>query len=341
MSHNTRYAIVGQNGSPYSLKLRAVMRYRRLAFDWVLRTERNLAEFAEVKPLLLPMIRFPDEPQWRVDTTPIIETLEQRHPGQRSVIPEAPEHAFLAFLIEDFADEWLTKAMFHYRWFYATDIDYASLWIADDFFPDHKQDQRAAAAKHFAQRQIERMPLVGCTPENAPLLEQTYQQVLALLESHVSLHDYLFGTRPSIADFGLFGQLKTLSTDPTPMAIMREQAQRCESWIRQLDDVSGLEGEWYSESDKLPEATLGLLYLVGQIYLPFLVANADAFEHGDEQLRIELQGELQGHHYSQTPFRYQVKCLSALRTRFAALDDLNRQHIEPLLEETGCIHYLV
>ena len=46
--------------------------------------------------------------------------------------------AFLAHLIEDFADEWLTKAMFHYRWAYDADIQYASLWIADDFFPAQK-----------------------------------------------------------------------------------------------------------------------------------------------------------------------------------------------------------
>ena len=61
MDSSDRYVVVGQNGSPYSMKLRAVMRYRRLPFDWVLRTERNMGEFAAVKPLLMPMIRFPGE----------------------------------------------------------------------------------------------------------------------------------------------------------------------------------------------------------------------------------------------------------------------------------------
>jgi glutathione S-transferase len=337
MGNAERYIVVGQNGSPYSIKLRAVMRYRRLPFDWVLRTQRNMAEFADVKPLLMPMIRFPGEQQWRVDSTPIIDALEQHYPGQRSVIPDSPSYAFLAYLIEDFADEWLTKAMFHYRWAYDADIKYASFWIADDFFPDEKGEARAAAAKSFADRQIERMPLVGCTPENTPVIEETYRRTLKLLESHVGLHDYLFGTRPSVADFGLFGQLKTLATDPTPLAIMRGQAQRTESWLRQLDDASGVEGVWYSEEEVLPNATVGLLRLIADTHLPFLVANATAAQRGDDKLEIELLGQS----YTQAPFGYQVKCLAVLRERFAALDEASLKKITPLLKETACLHYFV
>ena len=335
MHSSDRYLVVGQNGSPYSVKLRAVMRYRRLPFDWVLRTERNMAEFSDVKPLLMPMIRFPGEQQWRIDSTPIIDALEQRQPGRRSIIPDSPSYAFLAYLIEDFADEWLTKAMFHYRWGYSPDIKYASFWIADDFFPDQKGEARAAAAKGFADRQIERMPLVGCTPENAPVIEETYRRTLKLLESHVGLHDYLFGTQPSIADFGLFGQLKTLATDPTPLAIMREQAQRTESWLRQLDDASGIGGAWYSGEEVLPDATVGLLRLAAETYLPFLVANAIATERGNDRLEIELLGQT----YSQAPFGYQVKCLAALRERFATLDKVTLKKISPLLEKTECLRY--
>ena len=335
MDTRDRYIIVGQNASPYSMKLRAVMRYRRLPFDWVLRTERNMNEFADVRPLLMPMIRFPGEEEWRIDSTPIIDTLEHRHPAQRSVIPDSPGRAFLAYLIEDFADEWLTKAMFHYRWAYDADIHYASFWIADDFFPDRKGEARAAAAKRFADRQIERMPLVGCTPQNEPVIEETYTRTLDLLETHVGLHDYLFGSCPSIADFGLFGQLKTLATDPTPLAIIRERAQRTESWVRALDDASGLEGEWYPESQALPDATVGLLRLAAETYLPFLAANATAAERGGEKFELELLG----HTYTQAPFGYQVKCWAALRSRFAALDSASVEYITPLLTQTGCLEY--
>lgn len=331
-----RYRLIGGNGSPYSMKLRAIMRYRRLPFDWVLRTGRNSGELAKVRPQIVPVLQFPEDGSYHVDSTPLAYMLEARHPGQRSILPSDPGLAFLAHLIEDMADEWLTKAMFHYRWAYDADIHYAGHWIADDNFPDAKGKEREDAAQNFARRQIDRMALVGCTPQNAPVIEDSYRRVLSALESHVGLHDYLFGSRPSLADFGLFGQLKTLATDPTPMAIMRREAQRTESWVRQLDDASGVEGEWIGDVTGLPDATVNLLQLVGSVYLPFLQANAVAAEAESGEFSLELLGRP----YSQAPFRYQVKCLSEIRGRWSALSDSARAGIEALLEDTGCLPHL-
>ena len=87
--------------------------------------------------------------------------------------------AFLASLIEDFADEWLTKAMFHYRWAYDGDIQYASLWIADDCFPAQKGAARAATV-------LEAFTAAAC-----PCHPNT--TVLYALQSHCMLnHLYCF-----------------------------------------------------------------------------------------------------------------------------------------------------
>ena len=335
-----RYRLIGSNGSPYSVKMRAILRYRRLPFDWVLRTERNRAETAEVRPAVIPVLQFPDG-SLRSDSTPLAYELEARHPAVRSIVPDDPGHAFISHMIEDMADEWGTKIMFLYRWRRPVDIEYAQLWIADDFFPDRKGAARAAVAQEFAERQIGRMALVGCTEENAPVIEESYRRLLQILEPHVGLHDYLFGSRPALADFGLYGQLKPLSEDPTPLALMREHAQRVESWVRHLDDASGLElgsegGIWLPPADTLPAATLDLLRLAGAVYLPFLAANAQALGQGIDRVEATLLGRP----YRQAPFKYQVKCLRELKQRYSELVGEPRARTRKWLDETGCLPWL-
>ena len=132
------------------------------------------------------------------------------------------------------------------------------------------------------------MALVGCTPENAPVIERSYHDALAILKDLLKGGRYMFGTRPSLADFAWFGQLMTLGHDPSPMAILRKEAQIVASWVRQTDDASGIEGAWRT-GDK-PEALRRLLAMAGEVYLPFLAANAAARERGNEDFSLKIYG---------------------------------------------------
>jgi len=199
--------VIGQNGSPYSVKMRAIFRYRRIPHLWQQRTPEQQEETAHVRPQLMPMVLFPDGSDWRVDSTPIAYELEERYEG-RSILPDDPAARFLSDLIEDFGDEWLTKAMFHYRWFYATDRDYAAWWIASDRLPAATPlVDRRDFAREIGARQVSRMALVGCTEANRPVIEESYRRTLEALESHCGIGAFLFGSRPALGDFGLFGQL--------------------------------------------------------------------------------------------------------------------------------------
>src|SRR6516164_853573 len=121
--------IAGAPGSPYSRKLRAVLRYRRIPHLWVQHGSDDARHLPQPRVSLLPQLVGPSGPggalEARIDSTPLIRALEREHPG-RSVRPPDPVAAFVDSLLEDYADEWLTKAMFHYRWVYAADIAKAS-----------------------------------------------------------------------------------------------------------------------------------------------------------------------------------------------------------------------
>jgi hypothetical protein len=127
-----------------------------------------------------------------------------------------------------------------------------------------------------------------------------------------------------------------MATDPTPMRIMREKAPFTDHWVRRLDDASGVEGKWCPREQALGGMAEALLRIAGELYLPFLVANAEAFAKGLDRLEINVWGLP----YALAPFKYQVKCLQQLRDKFAALGAEDRAALRPVLERTGCWVYL-
>lgn len=328
------YRLIGSNPSPYSVKMRAILRYRRLPFFWEPRSPDNMAETKDLKPQVIPIMQYPDG-SFRNDSTFLALDLEERH-RERSIVPEDPVLAFLSCLIEDMADEWGTKFMFHYRWFYEADQRFCSEWIARESgrgLPDQEIMARAAA---FRDRQVGRMALVGCTPENRPAIEASFTRLLSILDDGLRHAPFLFGGRPVLADFGWFGQLFQLFMDPTPSALMRQAAPRVYMWVPRMDDASGIEGDLVDPAAPLPRVVRELLRLAGDTYLPFLAANARAIEEGRETFSLTVEG----HPYAQGTFRYQAKCRDWLRGQYAALAGEAKARADAVLAETGCLAHL-
>ncbi len=337
MSNNpTRemYELIGGNPSPYSRKLRALMRYRRIPHIWRLSRPAMSPEIDAIKPKLIPILRFPDG-TYRVDSTPLAHALEERH-SERSVIPPDPADAFICHLIEDYADEWGTKWMFHHRWKQDMTAMWAANWIAHETMSEPQGPQGQAFAKFFHDRQRGRRALVGSTPATAGLIEASYVGVLRILGAQLGGERYLFGKRPSLADFALYGQLAQLSTDPWPLTILRKEAPILEGWVIALDDASGVEGEWQAQAAWALETRKALLARIGAEYLPFLSANAAALKAGQKEVRVEIESQM----YTQDAFGYQGKCYAEILKRWQALPQTARRQLEPLLAETGCLQWL-
>ena len=326
-----RYQLYGGGGSPYSQKMRAILHYRRLPFDWVQITPAIRSQIKHDGPPIIPILRLPEDQSLHVDSTPLAFQLEERH-SERSIIPDDPAMAFLSNLIEDLGDEWVTKMMFHYRWDLEIDQMYSSRQIISDNSPGLRGDDLKQAAEAIRQRQVERMPLVGCTRQNKPIIERSFHELLAILDSFATRDEFIFGTRPSLADFGLFGQLKTLASDHTSMLIMRNTVPSVYDWVRRLEDSSGIEGEWHDFADMRP-AVSELLKFSARYYLPFLEANAKAHAEGADTLTVELAGRI----FQQPTFKYQVKCYDRLRK---LLQNERVDALRGLLAETECLQYL-
>jgi glutathione S-transferase len=250
-------------------------------------------------------------------------------------LPPDPALAFLDALLEDYGDEWLTKAMFHYRWAYAADIRKASrvlpLWQRVNV----TDDRVAPFTQMIAERQIGRLGVVGSNETTGPVIEASYRRLLALFDAHLQQHPFLFGARPAAADFAWFGQLTQLVLfDPTPAALAAEEAPRVHAWVEIAEDLSGLpapESDWTAR-DALPETLAALLAEVGRVYAPFLLGNAAALEKGAALVECEIDGRP----WVQKPFPYQGKCLAWLREQYTGLALDDRVAVDGWLDGTGC-----
>lgn len=329
--------LVGAPGSPYSRKLRAVLRYRRIPLAWVQRGAAEGRGLPRPRVDLLPQLVLPGPdgaPEAAVDSTPLVRRLESLFEG-RSAIPADPALAFLDALLEDYADEWLTKAMFHYRWAFAPDIAKAKALLPRWARTHQPETEARELGELFGARQIGRLGVVGSNATTAPVIEDSYRRLLRLLDVHLETTRFVFGGRPAAADFALYGQLTQLAGfDPTPSAIALDLAPRVVAWTEVVEDLSGLEprdDEWLRR-DALPASLRALFVEVGRIYVPFLLANADAVARRADTVTCMIDGRP----WTQRPFPYQAKCLAWLREAHAALAPGDRAAADAVLAGTGC-----
>ena len=337
MTLSTPLQMMGAPGSPYTRKMRAVLRYRRIPYRLIQQNSPEAARLPAAKVPLLPTFYLPNEAGEIVattDSTPLIRRFEAAFDG-RSIIPSDPAMAFLDELLEDYADEWLTKCMFHYRWYYEADATKARRILPHWGMPKVTDEQIAPVQKMIGDRQIGRLGVVGSNDITAEVIEDSYVRFLAAFDAHLQKSRFLLGDRPASSDFGVLGQMTCLALfDPTPLALTAEQAPRVYAWTETAEELSGLEPteeDWLVAGDA-PDTLRGLLAEVGLFHAPFLLANADAVERKAEQVEAEIAGRP----WVQKPFPYQKKCLGWLRESYSKLDADPRATVDALLEGTGC-----
>ena len=330
--------LIGATASPYTQKMIALLRYRRIPYGVSWADPGAMLDAMSIdkpKPVFMPTFLFEEEGGTKAvcDSTPIIRRLEQMYTN-RSVLPEDPALAFVDYLVEDFGDEWCTKYMFHYRWHGEADADNAGTLLPLGMDLTLPEEQLAQFKEMFSARQIGRLYVVGSNDTTAPVIDASYRRFLAAMETHLANQKFMLGGRPGAGDFGLYGQLTQLvGFDPTPRAIAHEVSPRTVAWVDQMADQGGLEpGEqdWLPIEEQ-PESLRGLLQEIGRVYAPAQLANARAAQAGEKEWACEIDGA----NWAQRTFPYQAKCLMWTNERYQALSEADRARVDALLDGTG------
>lgn len=330
--------LIGNEGSPYSRKMRAVLRYRNIPHRWVVGQGPEYLAPPKVAVEMIPVLVWHDDAgamvESMVDSTPQIERLEREY-VERSLRHPDPALAFLAALIEDYADEWCSKLMFHYRWADADGVAWAGQHLIRQINPSMAAAAVEKTGHWFASRQIGRLDLVGAGAATAPLMRASYARLLILLDALVATRPFLFGARPSAADFALCGQLTQLCLyDPGAVRIAQTTGPRVVAWTQRLEDLSGWRVEpsqWLDRTAALP-ALAPLLIEMGATYVPYLLANAAARAAGHSVVDCDIQRV----RWQQKPVSYQLKCLNWLRAHFAGLTAADQHWLRSVLAPSAC-----
>ncbi|ARN19001.1 glutathione S-transferase [Piscinibacter gummiphilus] len=242
-------------GSPISYftgKVRAYLDWKRVAY-------REVLSSAEVyRDVILPKVGFPVIPVLETgrgevlqDSTDIIETLEQ-HIGGPSITPAGGVQRLAATLLELYGDEWLVIPAMHYRWHHNRDWALRAFGElnAPGATPDEQWAIGSKRAGPFAQAAV----LLGAsTPEMQAAIERSYEALLAELDAHFQAVPYALGSRPSMADFGLYGPLYAHQyRDPASGALMRRAAPNVVRWVQRLESQTTPLGGDFLPHDEVP-----------------------------------------------------------------------------------------
>jgi glutathione S-transferase len=323
------YRVIGAEMSPYSVKVRSYFRYKAIPHQWILRNAASQAEYEKhAKMPIIPLVVTPEGTGIQ-DSTPIIEQIEKLHP-EPSIHPAEPVANFISTLIEEFGDEWGNKWMFHYRW--ARDVDQrcSAGRIARMRAPKASEEELAALAGQVRARMVERVWFVGSNDLTASQIETGFQDMLGMLEEHLAARPYLFGGRPAFGDFGLWGQLYELWTDPTAGALIEGNAPHVLDWIHRMLWPRA-EGAFETWTALAPTLMPILTKQVGRQFWTWTLANEKALAEAREEFSVTLGDKV----WIQKPQKYHARSLGMLRAKYAAVGD--KRDLDMILAAAGCL----
>ena len=323
------YRIIGAEMSPYSVKVRAYFRYKAIPHQWVLRNAASQAEYEKhARMPIIPLVITPEGTGIQ-DSTPIIDGIEKLHP-EPTIHPDDPVARFVSALIEEFGDEWGNKWMFHYRWTREVDQVCSAGRIARMRDPKASEQEHAAFAGQIRTRMADRVWFVGSNALTASQIELGFQDILGLLNDHLSTRPYLFGARPAFGDFGLWGQFYELWTDPTAGALIEGNAPRLLDWVHRMLWPRA-DGAFEAWSTLKPTLAPILSSQVGGRFMPWTLANEKTLAQGRQEFSVTLGEEV----WTQKPQKYHARSLAMLRAKYAEVAD--KSALDPVLEAAGCL----
>jgi hypothetical protein len=207
--------------------------------------------------------------------------LEAAQP-EPSATPEDPALAALSLILEDYGDEWLNKCMFQQRWGNKPDRDQAGLRALVQLSGGKRPRAWKKPSVQIAERMADRLPLVGASAENQPVLDASWRRFAELAEHAPETASVHFRRPSGLRRFQPCRAVPANAAGPDPGRMAERPRALRHAWCENMDDPKA--GGPFADMAAL-EPTLAPLFAeeVGKTYLPWAKANADAVRAGEGQ----------------------------------------------------------
>lgn len=328
---DAHFKLHGLKLSYFTGKLEAYFQTKGIPFEFIEMDRSDFQRCAQATGIAqMPQVETPDG-AWLTDTTAMIAHFEETHHGP-ALSPVKPVAKFFSLLLEDLFDEWLWRPALYYRWVPKEDMRLMSHQAARTMLRDIKLPLRVRQQFIKSRQKKVYLDRDGVTKETALAIEALYLGVLEMLEAITSKRPFLMGARPCEADFGLFGPFfRHFSHDPTPAGIMREKAPNTLLWTARLWATRPKNLEAAPQVEDVPDDLNPLIELAADDYLPYLIANATAYENSEKDVSYR-QG---GMDWKLPVSPYRVECLNMLKAHLSGLQETDRTAAKDRLGATA------
>ena len=231
--------------------------------------------------------------------------------------PPTAKQKTLSLLFDVIGTEGLLRPAMHYRWdFPEENLDFLTFHF-ECYIPPHMDKEQ------MAQKQMNRMRNAGenfgAVPATFELVESLYVSLMEKLDQHFSQHPYLFGSKPSIGDFGLIAPLfGHLGRDPKSIRLMQTRAIRLYRWVERMNrpepDIGEFErkDENYLPGDGIPESLVEVLKHIAIDFIPETKAAAETINDWLQQNKTMEPNTIAERHVGIAGFEVEGTTINAI-----------------------------
>jgi glutathione S-transferase len=321
------YRVHGMMQSYFTRKMTGYLDYKGIPWRFRRSPGTSPEAVAAGFPGGVPFVETPaGEIMW--DSTAMIHHLELRFP-EPAVLPADPVQRFLCYVVEDAADEWLYRPAVGTRWHFPENAAVGGLELARDItvrMPLPCDQAHAAVGEHVRSS----CPPLGVTADNVQdWVDQVLRPWLRALGAHLGDRSYLFGDRPSLADFAIFGgNAAHFVNDPLCRRWVEEDAPAVVQHTHRLLEPDALELGGWAEPGNAPATLLAILADLGRIYLPW-VSRACVDGGADVVLTPDVRVRVQATEFLR----------DARATLLARYRELRCAALDAVLADAGILHF--